>query len=320
MSILESVAEQELLDAYSRAVIGAVERVAPSVVRIDVERRRQRGEAASGSGFVFASDGLLLTNCHVIDGARTVNVSTLDGQHLTADVVGADAHTDLAVIRVTGDHLAAVQFGDAQTLRPGQLVIAIGNPYGFQHTVTAGVVSALGRALRSPTGRLMEHLIQTDAAVNPGNSGGPLVTSSGEVVGVNTAALLTGQNLAFAVPITTARHVITELLRHGRVRRSVIGIGGRDVPLPRRLARAYGLRQDTAVGVLSVAAGPATTAGVREGDLIVMLEDAEVTGVDALVRLLTEDRIGKMTRLTVLRGIDRLDLTIIPAEAGDPGS
>jgi S1-C subfamily serine protease len=312
---LESAAEPELLDAYSRAVIAAVDRVAPSVVRIDVKRRRRSGEGASGSGFVFASDGLLLTNSHVVHGARHVRASTLDGQDLDADLVGADPHTDLAVLRVTGDHLMAVEFGDAQALRPGQLVIAIGNPYGFQHTVTTGVVSAVGRALRSSTGRLMEHLIQTDAAVNPGNSGGPLVTSAGAVVGVNTAALLGGQNLAFAVPVTTALHVITELLRHGRVRRSVIGIGGRDVPLRRLLARAHGLQQESAVGVLSVAAGPAMRGGVSEGDVLFELDGRPVTGIDALVRLLTEDRIGKAIRIGLLRGIERLDLTVVPAEA-----
>jgi S1-C subfamily serine protease len=311
--------DDSLLDAYSRAVVGAADRVGPSVVKIDVEapsrEQRRGGGQGSGSGFVFTPDGLVLTNSHVVSGAETIRVTLQDGRVLIADLVGDDPDTDLAVVRVTADHLVAAEFGDSSGLRPGQLVIAIGNPFGFQHTVTTGVVSALGRALRARTVRLMENLIQTDAALNPGNSGGPLVTSDGLVVGVNTAVILGGQGIAFAVPINTARLVITALLKDGRVRRSHLGIAAQDAALPRALARGLGLQQDRAVAVMSVTPkSPADGAGLQSGDLILDLSGHPVTGVDDLHRLLTDERIGQRLELRILRRGAVRHLWIVPQD------
>ncbi len=311
--------EDQLLDAYSRAVVGAADRVGPSVVKIDVElpsrAQRRDGGAGSGSGFVFAPDGLVLTNSHVVSGAQTIRVTLEDGRVLVADLVGDDPDTDLAVVRVTADHLIAAQFGDSSRLRPGQLVIAIGNPFGFQHTVTAGVVSALGRALRARTVRLMENLIQTDAALNPGNSGGPLVTSDGLVVGVNTAVILGGQGIAFAVPINTARVIISSLLKDGRVRRSHLGIAAQDAALPRALARELGLTQDRAVAVMSVSpSSPADRAGLEKGDLVLELSQLPVQGVDDLHRLLTHERIGQRLDVKILRRGAVRHLWVVPQD------
>jgi len=307
--------DHALLDAYSRAVIQAVERVAPAVVSIDVRKsgtaRRSRAQAGSGSGFVFATDGLVLTNSHVVDGASAIDVTLPDGRECQADLIGQDRDTDVAVIRISASDLVAVDFGDSQALRPGQLVIAIGNPYGFQHSVTSGVVSALGRSLRARTGRLIEHVIQTDAALNPGNSGGPLVTSGGAVIGVNTAIIAGGQGLSFAVPINTIHTILPALLRNGRVRRGYLGVAGQDVPLLRRITRFHRLTEESGVLVISVEAdGPARTAGLRDGDIIVSLEHHPVTSLDDLHRLLTEDRIGTTATLGVLRGIERFDLSV----------
>lgn len=307
----------DLLDAYSRAVVRAVEQVAPAVVSIDVRQRGQRegrrspAQAGSGSGFVFASDGLILTNSHVVENAADVRVALPDGRECPADVVGQDPDTDVAVVRISAPDLTAVTFGDAPALRPGQLVVAIGNPYGFQHSVSAGVISALGRSLRARNGRLIEHVIQTDVALNPGNSGGPLVTSSGRVVGVNTAIIAGGQGLSFAVPISTVLTVLPALLRDGRVRRGYLGIGGQDVPLLRRVSRFHRLAQ--AGGVLAVSVeptGPAHAAGIRDGDIIVALAGQPVTTIDDLHRLLTEERIGTTVTLSVLRGATRLEVPV----------
>ena len=305
------------MDDYSRAVTRAVDIVAPSVVSIEVSKkdtgRRGRSDSAvgAGSGFVFATDGLILTNSHVVEGSSQVQVALPDGRDYAADVVGQDPDTDVAVLRITAPDLVSVAFGDSRTLRAGQLVVAIGNPYGFHHTVTAGVVSALGRSLRSRSGRLIDQVIQTDAALNPGNSGGPLVTSDGRVVGVNTAIIAGGQGLSFAVPISSVVAVLPALLRDGRVRRGYLGIAGQNVPLLRRVTRFHRLGQASAVLVISVEPdGPAVAAGVRDGDLIVSLDGEVVGGLDDLHRLLTEHRIGTNVRFGVLRGADRREIEV----------
>jgi S1-C subfamily serine protease len=314
---LVSNPDQPLLDAYSRAVIDAVELVAPAVVSIDVRKRgtgsarRPPAQAGAGSGFVFAADGLIITNSHVVEDAHEIDVTLPDGRERRADLIGQDPDTDVAVLRISAPDLIALSFGDSQALRPGQLVIAIGNPYGFQHTVTAGVVSALGRSLRARSGRLIEHVIQTDAALNPGNSGGPLVTSAGQVVGVNTAIIAGGQGLSFAVPIGTVATVLPALLRDGQVRRGYLGIAGQDVPLLRRVTRFHRLTQTAGVLVISIEPdGPARSAGLQEGDIVVSLDSRPVASLDDLHRLLTEERIGTVATLGILRATERLDLTV----------
>lgn len=309
--------DELLLDAYSRAVIGAVELAAPGVVSIDVRKRgagpvhRSPAHAGAGSGFVFAADGLVLTNSHVVEGASEIDVTLPDGGTHRADLIGHDPDTDVAVLRISAGDLAALAFGDSQALRPGQLIIAIGNPYGFQHTVTTGVISALGRSLRARSGRLIEHVIQTDAALNPGNSGGPLVTSAGQVIGINTAIIAGGQGISFAVPIRTVTAVLPALLRDGRVRRGYLGVAGQDVPVLRRVSRYHGLPQSSGVLVVSLEPdGPAGKAGLREGDIIVSLGDAPIAGLDDLHRALTEDRIGATVPLGVLRGSERVELSV----------
>jgi S1-C subfamily serine protease len=316
------VEDSALLDAYSQAVVSAAEKISPSVVKIDVsqtgrsrsgqERERQGG----GSGFVFTPDGLILTNSHVVHEARRIQVSFSDGRRLPAHTIGDDPSTDLAVIRVDTPSLVAAPLGDSQRLRVGQLVVAIGNPYGFQYTVTAGVVSALGRSLRSYSGRLIDDVIQTDASLNPGNSGGPLVASDGRVVGVNTATIMGAQGLCFAIGINTAKFVASRLLQGGRIRRSHIGVEAQTTPLHRRLVRFYNLPQETGVVVISVTPGsPAQKAGLHEGDVIVALDGKPVAGVDDLHRLLTDARVGVSSSLTVLRRTELLDLPLVPEEA-----
>jgi S1-C subfamily serine protease len=312
-----------LLDAYSSAVVSAAEKVSPSVVKIDVTQsagRTRSGEPrerqGGGSGFVFTPDGLILTNSHVVHDAKRIDVSLADGRRFPADVIGDDPATDLAVIRIDAPNLIVVQLGDSQKLRVGQLAIAIGNPYGFQYTVTAGVVSALGRSLRSYSGRLIDDVIQTDASLNPGNSGGPLVTSDGQVVGVNTAMIQMAQGLCFAIGINTAKFVATRLLTEGRIRRSYIGVEAQTVPLHRRLIRFYDLPQESGVVVMSVTSGsPGQKAELREGDVIIALDGKSVAGVDDLHRLLTDARVGVASPLVVLRHTEKLELRVIPAEA-----
>jgi S1-C subfamily serine protease len=311
-----------LLDAYSRAVVSAAEKVSPSVVKIDVTQsagRTRSGEPrerqGGGSGFVFTPDGLILTNSHVVHDAKKIDVSLADGRRFPADVIGDDPATDLAVIRIDAPNLVVVQLGDSQKLRVGQVAIAIGNPYGFQYTVTAGVVSALGRSLRSYSGRLIDDVIQTDASLNPGNSGGPLVTSDGQVVGVNTAMIQMAQGLCFAIGINTAKFVATRLLTEGRIRRSYIGVEAQTVPLHRRLIRFYDLPQESGVVVISVTSGsPGQKAGLREGDVIIALDGKAIAGVDDLHRLLTDARVGVASPLTVLRHTEKLELRVVPAE------
>ena len=317
MSLSLHISDDHLLDDYARSVTRAVDVVAPSVVSIEVSRKdaprtgRPDQATASGSGFVFASDGLILTNSHVVEGSRTVQVALPDGRDCVADVIGQDPDTDIAVLRITAPDLVPVAFGDSRSLRAGQLVIAIGNPYGFHHTVTAGVVSALGRSLRSRSGRLIDQIIQTDAALNPGNSGGPLVTSDGAVVGVNTAIIAGGQGLSFAVPISAVVAILPALLRDGRVRRGYLGIAGQNAPLLRRVTRFHRLEQASAVLIISLEPdGPALAAGLRDGDLIVSFDDVPVENLDDLHRLLTEARIGTKARIGVLRGTGRIDLEV----------
>jgi S1-C subfamily serine protease len=320
-------ADGALLDAYSRAVTSAVARVSPSVVNIEVhqaghtrsgEPRERRG---GGSGFVFTPDGLILTNSHVVHDAKRIEVTLADGRHMPAAALGDDPASDLAVIRIEKPRvdeggLTAAALGDSQQLRVGQLVVAIGNPYGFQSTVTAGVVSALGRSLRSYSGRLIDDVIQTDAALNPGNSGGPLVDSAGRVVGVNTATILPAQGICFAIGINTAKFVASRLLRDGRIRRSYIGVSGQTVPIHRRVVRFYDLPKESGALVLSVEENsPAKRAGLRDGDVIVALEGKPVAGVDDLHRLLTDVRAGVGSLLTVLRHTEKLEMRIVPEEA-----
>ena len=314
--------DSSLLDAYSRAVVSAAEKVSPSVVKIDVAHagRTRSGEPAErqggGSGFVFTPDGLILTNSHVVHGARRIEVSLPDGRRFPAHTVGDDPATDLAVIRIDAPSLVAAPLGDSQKLRVGQLAIAIGNPYGFQYTVTAGVVSALGRSLRSYSGRLIDDVIQTDASLNPGNSGGPLVTSEGFVVGVNTATIMGAQGLCFAIGINTAKFVASRLLRDGRIRRSYIGVEAQTTPLHRRVVRFYDLPQESGVVVMAVTDGsPAQKTGVREGDIIIALDGQPVAGVDDLHRLLTDARVGVSSALTVLRYTEKLELRVVPQES-----
>jgi S1-C subfamily serine protease len=320
------VADEELLDAYSQAVTSAAERVSPSVVYIEVahevNERRGRGRPspreahASGSGFVFTPDGFILTNSHVVVGARKIRVTLPDGGAHQAEMIGDDPDTDLAVIRIDAPNLVPARLGDAQAIRVGQLVIAIGNPYGFQYTVTAGVVSALGRSLRAQSGRLLDDMIQTDAALNPGNSGGPLVNSRGEVVGVNTAMILPAQGICFATSINTAKFVASRLIRDGKVSRSHIGMAGQNVPLPRRVVRFYNLPGDSGILVISCDTGsPAKKAGLVSGDIIIGFDDQPIAGIDNLHKLLTEERIGQKSTLTVIRRTDRLTLEVVPAES-----
>jgi len=321
-------ADTALLDAYSQAVVCAADKISPSVVKIDVAQaagRNRSGEPrereGGGSGFVFTPDGLVLTNSHVVHAATRIRVSFPDGHSFPGQTVGDDPATDLAVIRIDipnseAPNLVAAPLGDSQKLRVGQLAIAIGNPYGFQYTVTAGVVSALGRSLRSYSGRLIEDVIQTDASLNPGNSGGPLVTSDGRVVGVNTATIMGAQGLCFAIGINTAKFVAGRLLQQGRIRRGYIGVEAQTTPLHRRLVRFYNLPRETGVVVISVTeGGPAQRAGLREGDVIVTFDGKPVAGVDDLHRLLTEARVGVSSSLIVLRYTEKLELRVVPEEA-----
>jgi S1-C subfamily serine protease len=303
--------DRDLLDSYSRAVIHAVEQAGPAVVKIEAGR-------ASGSGFLFTPDGLIVTNSHVVERADRISVALPDGSACRADLVGDDPDSDLAVLRIgcgAAAGLPWVRFGDSSALRPGQVVVAIGNPHGFQHSVTSGVVSAVGRSMRTRSGRLMEDVIQTDAALNPGNSGGPLVITSGAVVGVNTAVILPAQGLSLAIASNTVRFVVSALLREGRVRRSYIGVTGESVPVPRSLARAHRLAVTSGVRAAAVEPrSPAEVAGLRVGDLILSFGGQRVGAVDDLQRILTADRIGVPSPVTVLRGSGRRQLTVVPAE------
>jgi S1-C subfamily serine protease len=317
--------DDDLLDAYSRAVIAAAEKVNPSVVYIEV-RQRMRGRdrtrrgpqegLGGGSGFIFTPDGFILTNSHVVHEAPRIDVMLSDGHKYEAELIGDDPDTDLAVIRINAPNLVPAELGESQKIRVGQLVVAIGNPYGFQYTVTAGVVSALGRSLRAQSGRLVDDVIQTDAALNPGNSGGPLVNSRGQVIGVNTAMILPAQGICFATSIDTAKFVASRLIRDGRVSRSYIGLAGQNVPIPRRIVRYYNLPVESGIMIISCdSESPAKKAGALAGDIIVGFDGRPIAGIDELHKLLTEDRIGQRFSLIVIRGTEKLSLEVVPQES-----
>ena len=303
-----------LLDAYSQAVVSAVERAAPAVVHIEVEFAQPPGKG-NGSGVAFTPDGLLLTNSHVVHGARTIRATFADGLSREVDLIGEDPDTDIAVLRFGASGVNCAALGSSRALRVGQLAIAIGNPYGFQHTVTAGVVSALGRSLRSQSGRLIDDVLQTDAALNPGNSGGPLVDSRGQVIGINTAIIPGAQGICFATAIDTVKLVVMQIMRDGRVRRGYLGLAGANQEISRRMVRHFDLDNRRGVRVQSVEkGGPAALAGVESGDLIVRFDGEPVNGIDDLHRLLTAERIGRPSRLTLIRRTQKIDVEVQPRE------
>jgi S1-C subfamily serine protease len=315
-----------LFDAYSRAVIRAAEKVSPAVVKIDVHQRLRGRQATdlplpqevrgNGSGFIFTPDGFILTNSHVVHNAAKIGVILTDGRRYHAEMVGDDPGTDLTVIRIDASNMVPANLGDSQSIRVGQLVIAIGNPYGFQCTVTTGVVSALGRSLRSSSGRLIDDVIQTDAALNPGNSGGPLVTSRGGVIGVSTAVILPAQGICFAIAINTAKFVAGQLIKDGTIRRAYIGVGGQNSPLPRLIVRLYNLSVESGVLVVSTEKNsPAQWAGLLEGDMIVGFDGQPISGIDDLHRLLTEKQIGVRAQLTIIRHSEKMALDVVPEES-----
>ncbi len=322
-SIVKNISDGLLLDAYSQAVTQVSKLVSPSVVNIEVRHKvknpRGNGQrtpeerGGSGSGFIFTPDGFILTNSHVVHGSDKIDVTLQDGRKFPAVLRGDDPDTDLAVIRIGGTELAPVKLGNSKEIQVGQMAIAIGNPYGFQCTVTAGVVSALGRTLRGQSGRLIDNVIQTDAALNPGNSGGPLVNSRGEVIGVNTAVILPAQGICFAIAINTAKFVAGRLIKDGKIRRGFIGLAGQNVPVLRKIVRYYNLPAENAIWVISVEkSSPSERAGVREGDLIVAFNEEPVSGIDSLHRLLTENQVGVKSVITLIRGMELKKLDIYP--------
>ena len=319
IGISDVSSDDSLLDEYSRSVVSAVSRVSPAVVNIEIEQRtkgRPRNVAGSGSGFVITPDGFILTNSHVVHQATRITVNLSDGRDCLAQLVGDDPETDLAVIRIDAPQLVHVRLADSESLRVGQIAIAIGNPLGFQASVTAGVISALGRSMHSQSGRLIDNIIQTDAALNPGNSGGPLVNSAGEVIGVNTAMIRPAQGICFAIASNTAKLVAGWLIRDGRIRRSYIGVAGQNMPLHRRVIRFYNLPLETGVLVASVEKdSPAQHAGLREGDIIVAFNERPVGTIHDLHKMLVSEQIGVAAKLVAIRHTEKLELLILPAES-----
>jgi S1-C subfamily serine protease len=319
------VDDSALLDAYSQAVTTAAAKVSPSVVNIDMRqargavrpsRRPQQEIGGSGSGFIFTPDGFVLTNSHVVHGASRIDAVLTDGSRYQAELIGDDPDTDLSVVRISAPSLVPAILGSSKHAKVGQLVIAIGNPFGFQCTVTTGVISALGRSLRSISGRLIDNIIQTDAALNPGNSGGPLINARGEVVGVNTALILPAQGICFAIGIDTAKFVAGRLIRDGKIRRGFIGVAGQNITLPRRVVRFHNLPAETGIFVISLEPGsPAQRSGLQEGDVILSYDGHPTAGIDDLHKLLTEGKVGVASPLTVLRGTERKNLQIVAEES-----
>jgi len=317
--------DEQILDAYSQAVTNVVEKVGPAVINIHVQTagnpnhpdpRQRRGGRGSGSGFVFTPDGFILTNSHVVHNAEKIEATLSDGRTYPARLIGDDPETDLAIIRIDAPELTTIEFGDSSRIRVGQIAIAIGNPYGFAASVTAGVVSAMARSFRTGTGRLIDNVIQTDAALNPGNSGGPLVNSHGKVIGVNTAVILPAQGICFAIPSNTAQHVAVQLITKGHIRRSRIGVAGQDVPLHRRIVRFFDLPAETGVLVTQVESGsPAARAGVLDGDLLVAFDGSPIAGIDDLQRALTGERVGIESVVTVVRRTEKVDFKVTPEES-----
>ncbi len=312
--------DQELLDDYSKTIVKVAEEVSPAVVHLKVKKanRKRKRDQGSGSGFILSPEGFILTNSHVVSGAKSIEVATQDGFHFKGTLVGDDPFTDIAVLRIHGDKLPTAPLADSDKVRVGEIAIAIGNPYGFESTVTAGVVSALGRSLRSSTGRLIDDVLQTDAALNPGNSGGPLVNSRGQVIGVNTAVILPAQGLCFAVAANTAEHIASKLIINGKVRRAYIGIGGQVVALSNRFRSFHGLEQKTGLLIVETASqGPAEKAGLKKGDVVIGYNDFSISNINQLHQLLSEERIGKKGILEIIRKNNKILLDIIPGELGN---
>jgi S1-C subfamily serine protease len=310
--------DASLLDAYSQAVTTAVAKVAPAVAHVRVERANapRWAREGSGSGFVITPDGYLVTNSHVAGGASAIEITLPDGRTAGATIVGDDPHSDLAVLKVGAGDLAWCQFGDSALLKVGQIAIAIGSPYGFQHTVTAGIVSALGRSMRAQTGRMLDNILQTDASLNPGNSGGPLVDTRGSVIGVNTAVIMQAQGLCFAIGASTAERVAIALIRHGRVRRAYLGVGGQTLALPRRVVRHFGLLRESGVRIESIESGsPAASASLQRGDVIIALDGQPIGNIDDLQRLLVGDAIGREIEIKVVRRDRVLAIALTPRES-----